>query len=97
MSTWSIVFKGMCNVHSCLRKKGYVLTCLYNAPWEVRNESLLSIDEKGHKKYEHARNDDRLNVHNVSLLAMWRANVDCQPVVSRHAVLKYIAKYASKS
>ena len=28
---------------------------------------------------------------------MWRANVDCQPVVSRHAVLKYIAKYASKA
>ena len=27
---------------------------------------------------------------------MWRGNVDCQPVVSQHAVLKYIAKYASK-
>ena len=28
---------------------------------------------------------------------MWRANVDFQPVVSRYAVLKYIAKYASKA
>ena len=27
---------------------------------------------------------------------MWHANVYCQLVVSRHAVLKYIAKYASK-
>ena len=28
---------------------------------------------------------------------MWRANVDCQPVLSWHAVLKYIAKYTSKA
>jgi hypothetical protein len=85
-----------CSVDSCLHKKGYVVTCRYNAPWEVRDDSLLFIDEKGRKKYEPTRNDDRLNVHNVDLLAMWHANVDCQPVVSRHVVLKYIAKYASK-
>jgi ATP-dependent DNA helicase PIF1 len=86
-----------CSVDSCLRKKGSILKCRYNAPWEVRDDSILFIDEKGKKKYEPARNDDRLNVHNVDLLAMWRANVDCQPVVSRHVVLKYIAKYASKA
>ena len=28
---------------------------------------------------------------------MWCSNVDFQPVISRHAVLKYIAKYDSKS
>jgi hypothetical protein len=78
-------------------KKGSILKCRYNAPWEVRDDSILFIDEKGKKKYEPTRNDDRLNVHNVDLLAMWRANVDCQPVVSRHVVLKYIAKYASKA
>jgi hypothetical protein len=86
-----------CSVDSCLCKKGYVLTCRYNAPWEVRDDSLLFIDEKGRKKYEPTRNDDRLNVHHVDLLAMWCANVDCQPVVSRHVVLKYITKYASKA
>jgi ATP-dependent DNA helicase PIF1 len=86
-----------CSVDSCLRKKGSILSCRYNAPWDVRDESLLFIDEKGRKKYEPARNDDRLNIHNLDLLAMWRANVDCQPVVSRHVVLKYIAKYASKA
>ena len=86
-----------CSVDSCLRKKGSILSCCYNSPWDVQDESLLFIDEKGRKKYEPARNDDRLNIHNLDLLAMWRANVDCQPVVSRHAVLKYIAKYASKA
>ena len=29
-------------------------------------------------------------------MQLWRANVDWQPVLSRHAVIKYIAKYASK-
>lgn len=85
-----------CNVHSCLRKRGYVLTCHYKDPWKVCNESLLSIDEKGQKKYELAHNDDRVNVHNADLLKMWHASVDCHPVVYRHAILTYIAKYASK-
>ena len=30
------------------------------------------------------------------MLSIWRANVDCQPVLSRDVVLKYISKYASK-
>ena len=66
-----------CTLHSCLRKKGSILAYHYNAPWEVRNESLLSIDDKCHKKYVPAHNDDRVNVHNAALLTMWRANVDC--------------------
>ena len=71
--------------------------CRYNAPWELQDQSKMFVNEKGHKKYEPAHNDDRLNVHNIPLLSIWRANVDFQPVLSRHAVLKYIAKYASKS
>ena len=31
------------------------------------------------------------------MLSIWRANVDCQPVLSHHAVLSYISKYASKA
>lgn len=77
-----------CTLHSCLQKKGSILPCRYNAPWEVCNESLLSIDDKCHKKYVPARNDDRVNVHNVALLTMWCANVDCQPIVSQHVVLR---------
>jgi len=30
------------------------------------------------------------------MLSIWRANVDCQPVLCKHVVLKYISKYASK-
>jgi len=85
-----------CSVDSCLHKKGTILACRYNAPWDLSGESILFIDDQGRKKYDPTRNDDRLNVHNIDLLTMWRANVDCQPVLSRHVVLKYIVKYASK-
>ena len=56
----------------------------------------MFIDDQGRKKYDPVRNDDRLNVHNIDLIIMWHANVDFQPVLSWHVVLKYIAKYASK-
>ena len=31
------------------------------------------------------------------MLSVWRANVDFYPVLSRHVVLSYISKYASKA
>ena len=31
------------------------------------------------------------------MLSIWRANVNCQPILSKHVVLKYISKYASKA
>ena len=56
----------------------------------------MFIDSSGQKKYSLARNDALLNVHNPLMLSVWRANVDCQPMLSRHAVLSYISKYALK-
>ena len=49
------------------------------------------------KKYEPTRNDDKLNIHNQEMSKIWRENIDCQPIISRELVLKYIAKYASKA
>ena len=74
-----------------------MLSCRYGVPWELKSTSLLFIDDKGHKTYVPARNDERLNIHNADLLSIWRENVDCQPVLSRHDVLKYISKYAAKA
>jgi hypothetical protein len=48
------------------------------------------------RKMSHHENDDRINVHNIDLLSMCRANVDYQLVFFHRVVLKYIAKYASK-
>ena len=78
-------------------QKGNKLECRYKCPWKVQNESSLHIDEKGQKTSHLEQNDDRLNIHNTNILHTWKANVDCQPVLSRYATLKYIAKYASKA
>ena len=50
----------------------------------------------GRKTYDPARSDSLLNIHNPTMLSIWRDIVDCQLVLSRHAILKYISKYASK-
>ena len=71
----------------------------YNAPWPINltGSKLYEDIGIGEKKFEPARNDDRVNSHNRHILQLWRANIDWQPVLSRHAVIKYIAKYASKA
>ena len=81
-----------------LRCKFLNLNCRYNAPWAINtNESKLYIDtESGEKKFEPQRNDDRVNSHNRYILQLWRENIDWQPVLLAHVVIKYIAKYASK-
>ncbi|XP_059066108.1 uncharacterized protein LOC131857481 [Cryptomeria japonica] len=86
-----------CIAQSCLRRKGTTLLCRYKAPWIIQEKSTLSNVENGQPKHTPARNDDRLNLHNPFILSIWRANVDCQPVLSIDAVIKYIAKYAAKA
>jgi hypothetical protein len=41
-----------CSANYCFQKKGSIITCRYNAPWEVHDDSILFIDEKGKNKYE---------------------------------------------
>ena len=44
-----------------------------------------------------ARNDGLINSHNPIQLSAWRGNVDQQYCVSKHKVINYITKYATKS
>ena len=62
----------------------------------MEGSKLYTNVDSCEKKFEPSRNDDRANTYNQYILQFWRANVDWQPVLSRHAVIKYIAKYASK-
>jgi len=59
-----------CHESSCLRKKDNVLSCQYGVPWDLKSTSSLFIDDKGHKTYLPARNDERLNIHNADLLSI---------------------------
>ena len=53
--------------------------------------------EDGEPMVQTARNDALLNAFNPLQLSAWRANVDMQYIVSREKVIKYVAKYATKS
>jgi len=51
----------------------------------------------GHPELVTKRNDPLINPHNRLMLQGWRANVDLKPIISIHAALQYISKYASKA
>ena len=85
-----------CSESTCLHKKGTSLQCRYGFPYELQATSSLFIDPNGRKTYNPTRNYFLLNIHNPTMLSIWRASVYCQPVLCKHVVLKYISKYASK-
>ena len=58
--------------------------------------SIVTQDDR-EQVVVNAHNDALLNGYNSLQLSSWRANVDFQYVVSRQKVVKYIAKYATKS
>jgi hypothetical protein len=58
---------------------------------------LLFLDAYGKTKFEPARNDDLINIHNHDILIVWKENMDFQRTLSLHTVIKYISKYASKA
>ena len=53
--------------------------------------------EDGEPELLTARNDGHVNSFNPVQLSACRANVDMQYCVSRHKVIEYCAKYATKS
>ena len=53
-------------------------------------------DSHGHPELVIAKNNPYINPHSRIQLQGWRANVDLKPILSIHAALQYIFKYASK-
>ena len=85
-----------CGDH-CLRKhKGTNRKqCRFGFPKRLQEQSTIA-KENGVWKFFPKRNDPLLSRYNCYISRVWRANTDFTPVISREAVLKYIAKYASK-
>lgn len=89
----------------CLRKKrkqaanDTSLVCRFHFPLPVSKETKISKDSDGrwHLNLYRTEADIDTNRYNPLYLQAWRANTDFQPILSLHAVLKYIAKYATKA
>src|SRR3954451_13709712 len=72
-------------------------TCRFGYPKDHNDHTYICEDQHGQPELVLKRNDPYINPHNRMQLQGWRANVDLKPVLSIHAALQYISKYASKS
>src|SRR6266498_5049237 len=87
-----------CSSSYCLQTKrnGQTL-CRFGYPIERNDRTFICSDKNEQPEMVTARNDLYINPHNRLQLQGWRANVDLKPVLSIHAALQYISKYASKA
>jgi ATP-dependent DNA helicase PIF1 len=87
-----------CSPSYCIRvnRKGEE-KCRFGYPKDINDHSFVREDEHKQPELVTARNDPYINPHNRLQLQGWRANVDIQPVLSLHAALQYVSKYASKA
>lgn len=85
--------------NSCLRKIRGTNTykCRYKFPKDFCDQSSLIRKEDGSFEFNLKRNDRRMNNHMPLMSVHWRANIDVSPIISIEAVIRYIAKYASKN
>jgi len=89
-----------CSETYCLRKnkrKGGKLECRFKYPVELKDHCEIVISEDNDVELLTARNDRYLNKYNPYILQTWRANMDISPVISKRALVNYLAKYISKS
>ena len=85
-----------CSTAYCLKKRKGKQECRFGFPKPLQPATSI-VTEDRELKVLTARNDSLLNSYNPVQLSTWRANVDMQYVVSRHRVIQYVAKYATKS
>jgi len=80
------------------KKKGSgEIFCRFGYPKTCRDHSELSKDPgRDFVELNTRRNDEILNSYNATFILGWRANIDFRPVISKDAVIAYVAKYASK-
>ena len=85
-----------CSAAYCLRTRGGTQQCRFGFPKPLQPDTAL-VTEEGEPVILTQRNDGLTNSYNPIQLSSWRANVDMQYCVSRHKVIEYCAKYATKS
>ncbi|KAK3926417.1 THAP domain-containing protein 11 [Frankliniella fusca] len=83
----------VCTAGYCL-KNG---KCRFNFPAPLQESTKLDFSDPNNIKLVTARNDSRLNKFNPYIIRTWRANIDVSPVLSKKALINYLAKYVSKS
>lgn len=73
------------------------IECRFKFPFEFKAKSEVVITNDRDAELLTARNDKLLNKYNDYVIQTWRANIDVSPVLSRRALVNYLAKYITKS
>ena len=84
-----------CSAAYCLRTRDGQQKCRFGYPKPLQPETTLLV-ENGEPEFTTARNDGLVNSYNPVQLSSWCANVDVQYCVSRHRVIEYCGKYATR-
>ena len=84
-----------CSAAYCLWTCDSQQKCHFGYPKPLQPETTL-VTENGEPELLITRNDGLVNSFNPVHLSAWHANVDMQYCVSRHRVIEYCAKYATK-
>ena len=85
-----------CSAAYCLRKRKGKQECRFGYPKPLQDVTTI-VTLEGEPQVVTARNDSLLNGFNPVQLSAWRANVDMSYASSRDKIIKYVAKYATKS
>ncbi|KAK3931895.1 ATP-dependent DNA helicase [Frankliniella fusca] len=71
--------------------------CRFKFPQDMQESASINKNDRNETEFKPRRNDPYLNKFNAFLIQLWRANMDIAPVISKRALLAYLAKYISKS
>lgn len=87
-----------CSPAYCLRTKNGIQECCFHYPKPLQLDTVIVRDESNNDDpiLFIARNDGLINSYNPIQLSAWRGNVNMQYCVSKHKVIEYITKYATK-
>lgn len=83
----------------CMRinKKTKKKECRFKFPKDFAGKTEIKPTEDNDVELVTARNDRYLNKYNSFIIQTWRANIDVSPVLSKRALVNYLAKYITKS
>ena len=84
-----------CSAAYCLHTQNGQQKCRFGYPKQLQPETTI-VTADTEPELLTARNDGLINSFNPVQLSAWRANVDMQYCLSRHRVVEYCAKYATK-
>ena len=88
-----------CKTDYCykINKKTKQRECRFKFPKNMQETATIEKGDNGELEFKPRRNDPRLNKFHPFIIQLWRANMDIAPVISKRALICYLAKYISKS